>query len=1626
MRIPTSESSCGVACRAVAGSHTRRPAGWRILMLVALALAGVLALGTSSAQALQVHTFSFGASGTAGGDFSSPQGLAVDQATGDVYVVDAGNFRVEKFTPDLATKKGNFDRAFGANVGGTGVNVCTSSCQAGTQGASAGAFETPQFIAVDNSTGASAGDVYVSDPGDDTVSKFDSSGNLITSFATGGQLNGAATSTFATMDGITVDSGGNLWVIDSNNALWEFSPSGSSITNFPTTRGMSPSGLDIGNSGNFFKVNGDGSVEEVTSAGADIGSINEGATSTTEIAIDRASGDLYQDLGTSVDHYQFNSAGAVDEVGGTTCPVVPSGSCSPTDSFGSPVLSDGTGVAYDSTESAAYVADAGNDDVAVFGPPSPGAPEIDGESASGIGSTYATLNGLVNPFGVDTTCKFEYVTDADFTTSGYTDATTVPCTPSDLGSSFEDQAASADLPYGTLTINTEYHFRVVATNTDGTTTGNDTTFTTLGPASIDSESAPNVGNTTATLNAQINPLGTDTTCTFQYVTDANFTSSGYTDATTVPCAPSDLGAGTSDVSAGANLANLAVSTTYHFRAVAANTLGTQMGTDQTFTTLGPASIDSESAPNVGNTTATLNAQINPLGTDTTCVFEYVTDADFTSSGYTDATTVPCTPSDLGAGSSDVSTSANITGLAVSTLYHFRVVATNTLGTETGSDQTFMTLGPASIDGESATMVGTNHATINAEINPLGTDTTCTFQYVTDADFMSSGYTDATTVPCAPSDLGSGQGDVAASATLTGLQLGTTYHFQAIATNALGSVTGSVQIGDQTFTTTSTPASVDSVSVAAVTDTSARLKAQINPQGGDTTYQFEYWTGSSCSGTDGVTLPAIPVDIGSGTSDVPASVDLTGLSPDKPYSFQAQANGIPGPQCDAFTTFAALGATGLPDGRAYELVSPDATAGGDVSSVLCSLIGGSATGICGGDQAAPTGDGMAYAASSSFPGSTGAGDNYVATRTASGWSTQPLLPPQEAGNTLEIPGFIAFSSDLSKGVLVDGGGDNGGFAGQDDPPLVPGTCTTMTTPVSPCSGEAVGVQNLFVLNTSTGSPQLVNHFNSDAPAGFAPAAASLAGNSADMSTLVFDESAPLTATAPTSGPVLYEWNNGTVSLIGGGATLGGAGRVLNAISSDGSRIFFTNSGGDLEVEHGGTATQIDAPASGAPGPGGGGQFMTAATDGSEAFLTDGPSAGLTSDTMTGSGQNLYRYDAATGASTDLTGGQSDATVDGVVGASADGSYVYFVAQGALSGTTGATAGQENLYVNHTPDPSANPSSHGTTTFIAALNSGDSSDWNGGYTARVTPDGTHLAFDSISPLTGYNNTDANTGSPDTEIFLFNATSDSLICASCNPTGTEPIGSSFLDPVEVGLESSNYGGGNEYLQHNLSDDGSRLFFDSNDALSPRDTDGTQDVYEWENGQLSLISSGTSETNSTFYDASSNGSDAFFVTRQQLVPQDTNADRYALYDARVGGGFAAPVSVPPCTGDACKPPQSTPPPVPTLATVSFVGPGNPKPGSGIVRVAVTAKALKGFRFSLRLLVPGKGKVTISGAGVRTVTKSFKRAGSYTVTVTLTAAMRKALNARHKRKLTLTVRVRYKPATGNSSSVTVSVTVRR
>lgn len=449
-------------------------------------------------------------------------------------------------------------------------------------------------------------------------------------------------------------------------------------------------------------------------------------------------------------------------------------------------------------------------------------------------------------------------------------------------------------------------------------------------------------------------------------------------------------------------------------------------------------------------------------------------------------------------------------------------------------------------------------------------------------------------------------------------------------------------------------------------------------------------------------------------------------------------------------------------------------------------------------------------------------------------------------------------------------------------------------------------------------------------------------------------------------------------------------------------------------------RLDVPQPGAPSGGTPfARFEIASTDGSKVFFTD--EQRLTVDSGARSaGPDLYECEIVEQAGRlacslkDLTPareGHSAEVRNMVSGAAEDGSSVYFVANGVLNESTNSQgeSADQGTCVREGP-PNAKRACNlyeyhqGVVTFIATLSQRDENAWGienspppGGLpnpqyvhslTAYASPDGRYLTFMSFRSLTGYDNRDAISGKPDAEVYLYDAARGRLSCASCNPTGARPHG---IEAAEFGLEGktrthvenlasvrlddTGVEGIHSWVAANLPpgdkiglfdggrdqprplSGGGRVFFNSSDALVPRDVNGNEDVYEFEpegtgsctassvtfssssSGCVSLISSGTSPEESGFLDASKSGSDVFFLTNSSLVSGDTDTSR-DVYDAHVCTASApcpaATVTVPGCaTGDACR---GTPSPQPSIfgapASATFTGAGNVVAGAPVPRV--------------------------------------------------------------------------------------------
>jgi hypothetical protein len=427
--------------------------------------------------------------------------------------------------------------------------------------------------------------------------------------------------------------------------------------------------------------------------------------------------------------------------------------------------------------------------------------------------------------------------------------------------------------------------------------------------------------------------------------------------------------------------------------------------------------------------------------------------------------------------------------------------------------------------------------------------------------------------------------------------------------------------------------------------------------------------------------------------------------------------------------------------------------------------------------------------------------------------------------------------------------------------------------------------------------------------------------------------------------------------GGGGGGGGGGElgtpdlnrranVTNAISDDGSRVYWSDSGA-RETGPGNVYLRINPGAVQSEAGCEAGKACTVEVSGTitsqaSRFLVASPDGGkaLFEVTAGGFAGELYLFDAQTESST-LVG--SDLV--GLAGASEDLGRIYFVSEKALGPK--ASAGEPNLYLAAGEERS----------FIATLSKADvgpneipsnTSLQPIFHAARASADGGELAFISTRSLTGYDNADLSTGVPDSEVYLYEPGAPGPVCISCNPSGARPRGELVKGNGNVANRLAMAGGlpvpeNTLHTPRALSDDGERLFFESFDALLPRDVNAAKDVYEWESagsreacaaagaelyvaasgGCLSLISGGENPEDSEFLDASANGNDVFFITNAGLLPQDPGL--FDVYDARVGGGLALPTPPADCQGETCKAPVSAPND-PTPASSTYVGPGDAK----------------------------------------------------------------------------------------------------
>jgi hypothetical protein len=505
---------------------------FRVLVVACALMTAVSAValtcGSASAKTIHKYLGSFGS-------FSNIQGLAVDDSTGDVYVYEAGQESILKFNASGEP----------ANFTATGTNVIEGVGRVGVNG--------DQQVAVDNSSGPAKGDIYVANGSN--VKIYASSGKFL------GELNEAVTSEvsgapWGSPFGIAVDANGDVYV-----GLWytyhinKYVPTTNPVTNRDYVSSLSGVVESVGpiaadSEGNVYA--GDTVTHIFKYSPMEFGSLQANGTDFAPQgnvpAVDLSNNDVYLDNETEVLIY--------DSAGNQIEKIKPS-------SEDPSAFNNSWALAVNSATGAVYVGDREHGDAKMFGP-AVVVPDVT-TNAPTMTTTVATLNGTVNPDGIEASCYFEYGTSTSYGES-------VPCAASP-GAGSSPVPVSAEL--SGLQPGTLYHARLVATNENGTTVGEDVTFALPFPPRITGEWATDVAITTARIDASIRPMSYETTFHVEYGTDTGYGSS-------IPVPDSDIGAVEKEVSQ--LLTGLQPNTTYHYRVVATNANGTVDGPDKTFTT----------------------------------------------------------------------------------------------------------------------------------------------------------------------------------------------------------------------------------------------------------------------------------------------------------------------------------------------------------------------------------------------------------------------------------------------------------------------------------------------------------------------------------------------------------------------------------------------------------------------------------------------------------------------------------------------------------------------------------------------------------------------------------------------------------------------------------------------------------------------------------------------------------------------------------------------------------------------------------------------------------------------------------------------------------------------------------
>ncbi len=875
--------------------------------------------------------------------------------------------------------------------------------------------------------------------------------------------------------------------------------------------------------------------------------------------------------------------------------------------------------------------------------------------------------------------------------------------------------------------------------------------------------------------------------------------------------------------------------------------------------------------------ATYNGEVNPEGTITTYHFEDSTNG---------TTWTALEQAVAGEGASGVQVSQEACGLSGSGTYHVRLFAESSGGLVTSGEESFLT--PASgpqLAGVGASELGGSEATLYATIYPESQATSYRFEYGTTMSYGS-------TVPASEGTVGATPSQV--SEVIAGLIPATVYHFRVVAMNPTSPTYGT----DETFTTSLIAPEGQPVAPGLCPNEALRHESDVDPD--------------------------------------------TGL----PYS------------------------RALPDCRAYEQVTPPFKGVNGVSKGTYEGIGGNTTAV---ESVSVNGAPLLARSLVPLGGVVGGTDgevnpgSYELARAASGWVTTALTP---AASKFATATWELTSEDNADREIWSAATPEQAINAED-------------FYLHEADGTFVNIGPLAPPSATVGP----RHGGSSVTGGIDSGRDAVVGASGDLADVVYQLDSP-PAGVPRSllwpgdetiageHPSLYEYvrtghsgvgtdvpalvgidNSGTqISHCGTGLgpnTESEARRVHNGVSAAGSTVFFTAQAGGCQTGTAGPPTSQVYARIGLPGApqatvnlaGSSGciastscnvtgavTFQGASSDGSRGFVTaaqaelvpgdsDGTNA-LYECELPGDGGATLSASGKVDACPDLkavslTGTSEGAQVQSVLAVSEEGSRVYFTAKGVLTskrnhslpaGHQTAEAGENNLFVW---EALGEGQASGKVSFIATLPSPRPDE------AEATPDGDCLVFTTTADLTS---DDTSTAA---QAFRYDAITDELIRISVGQNGFNQDGNTTTDATTLASRSMTANA----LPRSVSENGAYVVFQSSAALTSQAKGGLNNVYEWHEGDVSLISDGTDTSeHAGLLGMDASGENIFFVTSDKLVGQDTDED-YDVYDARVNGGFPAPKPAPSCKGEECQAALSSPfsPPTPGSTGTPAIGNASP-----------------------------------------------------------------------------------------------------